>query len=103
MFCFRAELSVLESSSQNLDEVGKDIVQKSSPKMPFMGSEKSQEILEAHLQGLVYSNYLNVPFWALPIIPEGEHNYNCCCWHLYSCNFLVVVIIFSYAPDIIFE
>lgn len=52
MFCFRAELSVLESSSQNLDEVGKDIVQKSSPKMPFMGSEKSQEILEGHITAL---------------------------------------------------
>lgn len=52
MFCFRDGLSALESRSQNLDEIGKDIIQKSSLKMAFMGSENSQVIVEAALKAL---------------------------------------------------
>lgn len=51
MFCFKGRLSALESRSQNLDEIGK-VVQKSSLKMAFMGSENSQVIVEAALKAL---------------------------------------------------
>ena len=42
--------SALESNSQNVDEIEKDIAQKSSRKMSFRGSEKSQAMPEAALK-----------------------------------------------------
>lgn len=75
MLCFRAGLSALEGSSQTLDEIGKDIAQKSSPQMPFMVFRKisSNTGLEAALKPCALQLHARAEFL---IILESEHTHS---------------------------
>lgn len=95
MLCFGAGLSALERSSQTLDEIGKDIAKKSSPKMPFVVVRKiSRNTRPEGASKPCALQLRECAFRVFPLIPESI-TITAIITVLFLCHFPVVVTGFS--------